>query len=391
MPRPERVRRQRASTWSDFVHDLIRIGFTPADVVTEHAVREDTVILLPGTSIGRVGTSRPVDILEALGGFAPGGTLDYFDADTILLRITTTGMPFHLRLMTARSAIHPSSVEDMKTWRQLRNSADFATLGVGMILGAPAAVLAGVGALLPRWKVWSPPPKVAPKPRRGHVYTLAPGRKGGIDIVGVKIPKLDNIVPLGAAFDAHDAEVRGRIRSGTKGLILLHGAPGSGKTTYIRQLIHTCDELGKRIILVPRTLIELLSGPALVTLLPKLAKVPSVLVIEDAEPLMERQRTDGTSVLLNLTDGLLNDVAKTQVVATFNCPIDDIDPALLRAGRLLARWEFGPLSVEDGRAAAERLGLDPGVVTRPMTIAEIAAARPLIVSLRAARGPMGMH
>ena len=49
-------------------------------------------------------------------------------------------------------------------------------------------------------------------------------------------------------------------------------------------------------------------------------------------------------LLLNLSDGILNDILGFQIIATFNSSLDDIDKALLRSGRLISRKEFNPLS-----------------------------------------------
>lgn len=243
-----------------------------------------------------------------------------------------------------------------------------------------AGTLRDVVLHAPEWPRWKPEPKPKPRARRGHVYSLFPSARG-ITIRGVKIPATGPVASLGDAFEAFAESLRGLLREGQKGLILLHGPPGTGKTTFVRTLIQECDTINKRVILVPRALLPIFNGPALVDLLPKLAQVPSVLLIEDAEPMLAvadpGRREEGTSTLLNLTDGLLNDVARTQVICTFNARLDQIDPALLRDGRLLARWEFTALSVDAGRRAAAQLGLDPSTITRPQTIAEIAAFKPI--------------
>jgi len=51
--------------------------------------------------------------------------------------------------------------------------------------------------------------------------------------------------------------------------------------------------------------------------------------------------------LLNLSDGLLSDCLHMQLISTFNTDIARLDKALLRKGRVIARYEFKPLTVED--------------------------------------------
>jgi len=86
-------------------------------------------------------------------------------------------------------------------------------------------------------------------------------------------------------------------------------------------------------------------------------KYPSmqpVIMIEDAEQLLMSRGNDNRSAvssLLEETDGLIRDAYNHQIICTVNCPLDSVDPAIIRPGRLLADWQFRPLS----RAEATRL------------------------------------
>ena len=130
-----------------------------------------------------------------------------------------------------------------------------------------------------------------------------------------------------------------------KGIILLHGKPGTGKTTYIRHLIGLVE---KEIIFLPNNMVDVLATPEFI---PFMMKYPnSVLIIEDAEKVVRSRNGTGneTSVsnLLNLSDGILGDCLKTQIVATFNTDRQLIDKALLRKGRLIAEYMFDELCVD---------------------------------------------
>jgi ATP-dependent 26S proteasome regulatory subunit len=130
-----------------------------------------------------------------------------------------------------------------------------------------------------------------------------------------------------------------------KGIILLHGKPGTGKTTYIRHLTGVVE---KEIIFLPNNMVDVLATPEFI---PFMMKYPeSILIIEDAEKVVRSRDGGGneTSVsnLLNLSDGILGDCLKTQIVATFNTDRQLIDKALLRKGRLIAEYMFTDLCVD---------------------------------------------
>jgi hypothetical protein len=59
-----------------------------------------------------------------------------------------------------------------------------------------------------------------------------------------------------------------------------------------------------------------------------------------------------------------------QIICTFNSELGLIDNALLRKGRLIARYEFGKLSIDKAKALRDHLGLTTEI-NKPMTLAEI--------------------
>lgn len=155
-----------------------------------------------------------------------------------------------------------------------------------------------------------------------------------------------------------------------KGLVLLHGVPGTGKTNYIR---HLCGKLNKEIIFIPPFMADSIASPDFITFL--LEHTNSILVIEDAEKIVLDREGDsssrqGVSNLLNITDGLLSDCLSIQIIATFNTSRDKIDKALLRKGRLIAEWKFDSLSVENTNKLLESLGREDRTDI-PMTLTEI--------------------
>jgi SpoVK/Ycf46/Vps4 family AAA+-type ATPase len=83
-------------------------------------------------------------------------------------------------------------------------------------------------------------------------------------------------------------------------------------------------------------------------------KKQKIVLLEDAEDLLlprEGSSRDRVSNLLNLADGLLGDHLKIQVIATTNEKVRELDPAILRPGRLMGSREFRRLN----RNEAQRL------------------------------------
>jgi SpoVK/Ycf46/Vps4 family AAA+-type ATPase len=190
----------------------------------------------------------------------------------------------------------------------------------------------------------------------------------------------DGDLHYGEGFmDFHD-KLLDRFRSDSKGLVLFHGTPGTGKTFYIRSLIKDLLQMGRYIIYLPPGMVDSMVDPGMLNFLSSAVMEKAeegkscILLLEDAEPLLASRKTENRSAgitnLLNVTDGLLNDMLSIQVIATFNTELSNIDEALLRPERLIARKEFKKLKKEDAILLAKSLGVDRNVED-DMTLAEI--------------------
>jgi hypothetical protein len=186
----------------------------------------------------------------------------------------------------------------------------------------------------------------------------------------IKRTKLDLDLFYADDFKETDELIRKRLnKKDDKGIVLLHGLPGAGKTTYLRHLI---GKIKKRVLFLSPSAAGNLMNPDFIELL--IDNPNTVLLIEDAENIiMDRRYSSGSSVsnLLNISDGLLADFLNVQLICTFNNSLKLIDSALLRKGRLIAKYEFGKLNVEKAQRLNEHFGFDT-TITKPMTIAEIA-------------------
>jgi hypothetical protein len=194
---------------------------------------------------------------------------------------------------------------------------------------------------------------------------------GSLDLktLAIKPTELDLNLYYNDDFKAIDTIIKERLsKENDKGIVLLHGLPGTGKTTYLRHLI---GSLKKKVMFVSPSVAGNLMNPDFMDLL--IDNPNAVLVIEDAENIiMDRKYSSQSSVsnLLNISDGLLSDCLNVQIICTFNSELNLVDSALLRKGRLIAKYEFGKLHVSKARALSQHLGLEQ-TINKPMTLAEI--------------------
>lgn len=156
----------------------------------------------------------------------------------------------------------------------------------------------------------------------------------------------------------HDTIIHS-IDENKKGIVLLHGIPGSGKTSYIKQLISKGGT--RKIVYIPPHLAGSIANPSFITFV-KESLSNSVLVIEDAEDILKDREGSRDSVavsnLLNISDGILGDALNILIIATFNVKKEFIDKALLRKGRLVLEHFFGELNEDKANALIERLYLE---------------------------------
>jgi hypothetical protein len=194
----------------------------------------------------------------------------------------------------------------------------------------------------------------------------------GYDTTTFELPKqkLDIELGYGKSFKPiHEKIIHKLNERKSKGLVLLHGTPGTGKTHYLKYLASKIKN--KRVLFIPPFLADFITSPEMTPFL--IQNAGSVLFIEDAEKVITDRNTgggNGVSNILNITDGILSDILNIQIVATFNMDKKKIDEALLRKGRLIAEHKFDALPTEDSQALIDHLGFDYKT-DKPMTLTEI--------------------
>jgi SpoVK/Ycf46/Vps4 family AAA+-type ATPase len=194
----------------------------------------------------------------------------------------------------------------------------------------------------------------------------------GYDTTTFELPKqkLDIELGYGKGFKPiHEKIIHKLNEPKSKGLVLLHGTPGTGKTHYLKYLASKIKS--KRVLFIPPFLADFITSPEMTPFL--IQNAGSVLFIEDAERVITDRNSgggNGVSNILNITDGILSDILNIQIVATFNMDKAKIDSALLRKGRLIAEHKFDALPIEDAQALIDSLGYEHKA-DKPMTLTEI--------------------
>lgn len=209
------------------------------------------------------------------------------------------------------------------------------------------------------------------KARKKPVISLLVNTNKGIETKSLELirPKLNIENNYNDDFkEIHKAILRRLSRKNDKGLVLLHGKAGTGKTSYIRYLV---SMVKKDVIFLPPNMAVAITNPDLISIL--IDNPNSIFVIEDAENIVvnrEVNKQSPVSALLNISDGLLSDCLNIQVICSFNTDISKVDSALLRKGRLIAKYEFKELEVEKAQDLSSKLGFKSRIDS-PMTLTSI--------------------
>lgn len=170
--------------------------------------------------------------------------------------------------------------------------------------------------------------------------------------------------------DLPDEKIKSFLDSDDSGILILHGEPGTGKSTYIRHLINT---VANDFLYFDQNSFSNITDSSFVKTL--IQNKNCVLILEDCENLVQERLNGGVSqiaTLLNLTDGLLGDSFKFKVLCTFNTDPKNIDKALQRKGRLKIKYMFKLLNKDKVKRLGKKLGIKEEL-DKPMSLADIYA------------------
>lgn len=216
--------------------------------------------------------------------------------------------------------------------------------------------------------------------KAGLIYTLSQDKAGDLffqpaGFGGIKfeksnyepavITKLEHLIK-----DLNSVNPCGR-------LSIFEGDPGTGKTYLIRGLV---EELKEEImfVIIPPNYIARMSEPSIISSLLAILNLKRskrvVFLLEDADACLLPRKVDNINTisnLLNLSDGILGSICDLRLIATTNAKKPEVDPALMRAGRLCRYIEVGKLGTEQASKVFTRLTGKHKSFAKSISLAEV--------------------
>ena len=192
----------------------------------------------------------------------------------------------------------------------------------------------------------------------------------GFAETSMKVRKQDVVIDEQYNDDLPHEKIVNFLKSNESGLLLLHGLPGSGKTTYIRHIMTVVK--GRPFIVLDSSVFAYITDSSFINLL--MENRNAVIILEDCETMLEDRESGNSQLttLLNLSDGIIGDSVNFKLICTFNATINKIDKAVLRKGRMKLKYEFKELCKEKTIDLLNKLGVEfDEKDIKPMTLSDI--------------------
>lgn len=180
----------------------------------------------------------------------------------------------------------------------------------------------------------------------------------GLEIEPINLKEENDNIDLfysSSTFKSVNKAIKG-IKKADKGLTILYGERGNGKTSMIN---HIASKLDRIVIFIPSSMIDhTINNPEFRKFIKKYEK--PILVIDDCEMFfgdIYSKSSIFSNNVLQMVDGFLSDTMNVNLILIMNIEDEDeIDPSLLECNNLIEVVEFTPLSVEESNDLAKNLG-----------------------------------
>ena len=193
---------------------------------------------------------------------------------------------------------------------------------------------------------------------------------------GVIVSKFMDILPKGGMemnynddFEPTHQKITELIHDDQSSIMILHGKPGTGKTSYIRELIAANDDI--KFYWIDSSMFNYIDTSEFIEFL--MTCKNAVFILEDSEALLtSRDETHNPAMqsLLSISDGMLGDSLKLKFICTFNTDVQNIDKAITRKGRMKIKYEFKDLNKDKVKKIFKTMGIDENLA-KPMPLCDV--------------------